>query len=584
MSDLKYEFLSEAGRTINSLQSSVVFLTGNVNDHFYNGKERNKYVPLLDLLKDNWDVEGKIIVTYKLNGGINFIHSEHQKEVARAFGIWRGFEDDYFDHFDNLCKESALNPSLALQLLRQICLCSSAKNPAGISYLEPDVIIIMETAEIILPAEELGHLSDADRMRIEICRDWFKDPTFMNSADAVVIIAESKSLVHPMVARLPHVVEIEIPSPNDDVRSFFIEWFDKNLPANKKLKLWGTKQDLAKVTAGLSILALRGILQKTSYMGNEISLADITEEVKKFIKMEIGDIIELKVPKHTLKDVCGFKKIKKYAKEKVIPRFKSTGSDALPGATICGPIGVGKTFFWEAVAAESEMIVLVLTGIRSKWFGESDLRLERLKRILSVFVNVIIFIDEADAQFTNLSDPDQHETERRIQGGLLGMMADPALRGKVKWLLITARVDRLSHDMMRPGRPGSLVIPMLDPEGEDRTEFLKWAVQPVLGDNIKDKDLKILEELTTAYFAAMYSELRSELSAESKNKKLTLPDVKSIIEDILHPAIKSTRDYQILCAKLNCNRKSLLPEGEDREKLQKQLDELLLRRAISRDL
>jgi SpoVK/Ycf46/Vps4 family AAA+-type ATPase len=449
----------------------------------------------------------------------------------------------------------------------------------GNSYLEPDLIVILETAEVIFPAEELGNLSDSDRMRIEICRDWFKDPSFMDSADAVVIITESRSLVHPMVARLPHVVEIEIPSPDDNHRNFFVEWFDTKLPSDKKFKLWGTKKELSKVTAGLTILALRGILQKASYVGNEISLANITEEVKKFIKMEIGDIVELKVPKHTLKDVYGFSKIKEYVKDKVVPRFKSTGSDALPGATICGPIGVGKTFFWEAVAAESGMIVLVITGIRSKWFGESDVKLERLKRILSVFVNVIIFIDEADAQFTNLSDPDQHETERRIQGGLLGMMADPALRGKVKWLLITARVDRLSHDMMRPGRPGSLVVPMLDPEGEDRLEFLKWAVQPVLGNDIVDKDLKILSELTKSYFAAMYSELRSELTAESMNRTLplSLSDIQAIIEDILHPAIKSTRDYQILCAKLYCNRKSLLPEGENREKLQKQLDEFLLK-------
>ena len=37
-----------------------------------------------------------------------------------------------------------------------------------------------------------------------------------------------------------------------------------------------------------------------------------------------------------------------------------------------GPIGAGKTFIFEAVAAELDMPVLVLKNIRSQWFGQTD--------------------------------------------------------------------------------------------------------------------------------------------------------------------------------------------------------------------
>ncbi|MBN2135837.1 MAG: AAA family ATPase [Acidobacteria bacterium] len=574
MDDLKYDFLSEAGRTINSLQSSTIFLTGNVHDHF---NADGKYVPLSDFLKKKWDVPGKIIITYKLNSGIKFLHENQRKDFARIFSLWRSLEDDFFAEFDKLISEASVNPSMAMELLHQLCLCSAAKNTFGKEYLEDNLIIIIESAEMILPAEDLGSLSDADRMRIEICRDWFKDPVFMDSADVVVLVSESRSLVHTMLTRLPHVTEVEIPSPNEEVRAHFIDWFNENLPQDKKITLESGGSSLAKLTAGMSILALRGIMKNAVYRGGGITLDDVTHEVKKFIKQEIGDIVELKVPKHTLEDVAGFKDLKKFAIEKVIPRFRTTSKDALPGATICGPIGVGKTFFWEAIAAESDMIVLVLTGLRSKWFGESDVKLERLRRILSAFVNVIIFIDEADAQFTNLADRDQHETERRIQGGILAMMSDRSLRGNVKWLLITARVDKLSHDMLRPGRPGSLVIPMLDPEGQDRIDFIKWSVSPVLGNELTAEQLKQLEKKTDGYFAAMFSELRSELIAESGGKKMEFGKILDVIDEILHPAVKSTRKYQTLCALLYCNRRSLLPKGTDKEKVRDQLMEMKLR-------
>lgn len=559
MKDLKYSFLLRCGRVLNSLESSTIILTGNVHDHFYTSRLK-KYVPLTDLLKSEMGLQSNVIITYKITGSIRFHNKKDAKLFANAWEYWR-FGKEGAEEFWQLCKKASGNPTYALELLRQMCICSSALDENGNPIFDKKLLIIIEGVETFIPACTPGQLNDSDRIRLQICLDWFKDPGFLETQDAVILVTESKSMINPMISRLPHLVNIEVSSPDEKQRTHFINWFNSSQERTRKLKPGRKKKELSQLTAGLSILALRRLLKKASHAKGVITRKEIINEVKRFIERELGDIVEFKAPAHNLSDVVGCRKIKEYVKKKVIPRFRSTKKDSLPGVTICGPIGSGKTYFWEAVAAESGMIVLVLGKLRDKWFGESDVRMERLKRILYTFVNVLVFIDEADAQFTSLSAGEQHPTEKRIQAGLLAMMSDTRLRGKVKWLLLTARIDKLSHDMLRPGRPGSLVIPILDPEGKDREDFVRWSIEPVLGKNLNSEIIREFSELTRGYFAAMFAELRSELLAESKGKKLDRKAVRSIVQDIIHPAVSDTRKYQSLCAKIYCNRKSLLPEG-----------------------
>ena len=70
--------------------------------------------------------------------------------------------------------------------------------------------------------------------------------------------------------------------------------------------------------------------------------------------------------------------------------------------------------------------------------------------------------EQADTQFGGVG-ADIHPTERRLTGRIQAMMSDPALRGRVIWLLMTARIHLLSPDIRRPGRVGDLIIPVLDP-------------------------------------------------------------------------------------------------------------------------
>ena len=206
------------------------------------------------------------------------------------------------------------------------------------------------------------------------------------------------------------------------------------------------------------------------------------------------------------------------------------------------------------------MVVLVLKNIRSQWFGQTDVIFEKLRRVIDSLARVLIFVDEADTQFGGVG-PGTHPTERRLTGKIQAMMADPRLRGKVKWLLMTARIHHLSPDIRRPGRVGDLIIPVLDPEGDDRQEFISWMVKPVLPDPLDEDAMERIATITEGYSAASFASVRSELIARAGKNTPGFEPVLDVIEDRLLPAITETRRLQTLHALVNCTRKSLIPDN-----------------------
>jgi hypothetical protein len=137
---------------------------------------------------------------------------------------------------------------------------------------------------------------------------------------------------------------------------------------------------------------------------------------------------------------------------------------------------------------------------------------------------------------------------------------------------MTARIHLLSPDIRRPGRVGDLIIPILDPVGEDRREFIRWMIKPT---NLSTEELvKWLDEegLEQDYSSAGFAALRSQFRAIPPKDEA---DLKATIRDFIQPAIKQTRRYQTLQALVNCTRRSLLPDpnisDEDRAKMETEI-------------
>lgn len=573
----KYEFFSKLAKIINSGQARSIVVSGNVNDLFFDGQN---YVPLVPFLLRKTAVGGLIQVVYELNGPVR-LSAEDQAKLREAWAAWKtgvdvnalaikdlGAESSKIElrrrEFDQYLRDAIGNATQALEFLRQLTICSRHS-------LREKLLIFIEAADMLLPGgdENVARMNDMQLRRIAIVTDWFSDPDFFSGKDSVCLITESRSQIHSRVGRLPQVLGVEVPAPDTQTRRHFLSW-NRSQPASATIPIpnevvagQGTNEQasqldvLAESTAGLTIHALRQLLLAAAYNNRPVSREDVVHQVEQFIQMQLGeDVVEFKKPTHTLKDVVGFESLKKFLEVYMLPRLKLPGDRALPGAGVAGPIGGGKTFIFEAVAAELDMPVLVLKSIRSQWYGQTDVIFERLRRVLEALEKVVIFVDEADTQFGGVGEG-THETERRLTGKIQGMMSDPALRGKVIWLLMTARIHLLSPDIRRPGRVGDLIIPVLDPVGQDRLDFIKWMLKPAgeAGTNL----VSWLDQagLPPDFSAAGFAALRSQIKAIPPNNEQELKDS---VGDFIQPAIGQTRRYQTLQALVNCTRRSLLPD------------------------
>ncbi len=560
-------------------------------------------MPLVPFLTQSWDITGFILIVYELNGPIRFTRASCREKMKKAFNLWRQLteaslnqgagrfaqvherwplkhnsrkhsqlghtaQESPGDIFERYLNNAIGSSTLALELLRQFCLISRATNLDGEPLLSEKLLILIEATDMLLPEGEIRNLSQADRHRVSIVQDWISDTDFMKGADTVIFITESKSLVNSRIMRLPQVVRVEIPAPQMETRRHFISWFNRTggnrnngeEAMGRSLNLWGTQSQLSMLTAGLSIQALRQMLTAAYYSGEKLMPETVIEKVAEFIQTQLGeDVVEFKKPAHTLKNIVGNRNLVTFLKTELIPRITSTGPDAIPGLSVCGPIGSGKTFIFEALAGELDIPVLVLKNIRTMWFGQTDVIFERLRRLLMALVKVLIFVDEADTQFGDVGR-EAHSTERRLTGKIQAMMSEPQLRGNITWLLMTARIYNLSPDLRREGRVGDIVVPVLDPDGEDRVMFLRWVVHDVICGTLSDEVLETLLEQTEGYSAASFAALRADLKAAKNQKgKLTVDEIVEVVSDRILPNIAQIRKYQTLQAFVNCTRKSLLP-------------------------
>jgi hypothetical protein len=430
---------------------------------------------------------------------------------------------------------------------------------------------------MLVPEGEIGRLSEADRQRIAICRDWFSDFGFAAGNDSVVLIAESRGQLNQEIARLPQLLEVEVPAPDAAERGHFISWFIEKQPDGRKPRLWSGPADLADLAAGLSIQAVMQMLKEFAHTGEVLQPGAVVAKVEEFLKAQLGeDVVEFHKPAHTLRDVVGNARLKAFLATRFIPRLKTFGKGSIAGAVVAGPNRGGKSYIFEAVAAELGIVVLVLKNIRSMWFGQTDVLFERLRRCLMALSKVLIFVDEADTQFGPVG-PEAHATERRLTGKIQNMMADPRLRGRVLWLLLTARVHLLPADIRQPGRAGDLIIPVLDPEGEDLEAFVRWVLGPVADAGAAGFDafVRTVAGLTKGYSAGALASLRDELLWERGRRDGPLPpkDILAVIKDRLPSDVARDRRFQIIQALLNCTHRSLLPPeaGKDVERFRDNL-------------
>ncbi|MBI4434860.1 ATP-binding protein [Candidatus Uhrbacteria bacterium] len=597
----EYPFFVELGRAINSGSSRTIVLTGNVQDLLHlDGDGGGAYVPVADFLAKRCETGRFVPVVYEPGKPIQFVSAEHRKRFQEAWvrfqtGLSEGDakierflrpgskaeHGSIAEEFASQLEEAAGNATLALSLLQAMCACSRMRMK-GEPIFDGDLIIIIEGADLLIPEGQTASLSEGLLHRLAVSRDWFTELGFLEGKDTVILIAEFRDLLNGYVSKLPQLGEVEVPFPDDKERLRFIRWYCDQQSADRKPAFWSTDEELAAFTAGLTIHVLRQLLVRASYDATKgrgpLQLQDVTKQVERFIRAQLGgdDVVKFSRPEHRLADLVAFEGLKAFIRDEIIPGVRLMTKDAISSIIVCGPNGSGKTFAFEAVAGELGIPILELQNLRSKWFGETDVITGRLRRVLGVLRKVLIYVNEADTKFGGVGQ-DVHETERRLTGSLQAMMSDQKLKGRVHWILDTARPHLLSPDLRRPGRGGDLIVAMFDPEGDERKAFIRWAVEHVLEHPLDDEAMAKMEAATGEYFVGAFATLRSTLKRKAAGGKMALDAVRYVVENTRLPDIGLARRYQTIQGALNCSWLPLLPPSYreiPRDQLYRQAAEL----------
>ncbi len=585
-------FFREMAGIFMSRQGNVFLLSGSVTDlmdgagvvcSLDDKESQNRYCYIDKYIATRLEQRGRFVLTYNIARGINFTDNEQFNKLREFYACYdpAGPLENKADverralRFDRSIGESQVYSFLTLRFLEELCKLVRkypAEAPGNLS-------IIIKHAEALLPDSPLAQMSDIDLQKLTLLREWFTDPEFIESNENVILISTTNAGVHEDLRKLPHLYPINISLPDEEQRGDFINWMHRN--TGKQVKLRRSQKEFAQLTAGMTLLTIQNLFLQAQHKDGHLDEADILEALNKLLVSELGDKVEMIKPSHTMKDVVGATALKdELARIRKLLELRDP-KVAPVGILVPGPNGVGKTYIFEAWAAECDRLVIMLKNLRSMYFGQTDQIFEKLRNVLEALGNVIIFIDEADTVFSK-PGRDTHETEARLFGNLIKMMGNPKNRGKIVWLLLTARPDNLAPDLKRSGRAG-LHLPVFDPEGEDRAAYIDYifARAGYNPSTLTKKQRKQVEEATAGLSPADFNEVLVELRAERAiNGKLEFEHVMNVVDNIMPGQIAAQRRIQTLNAYLECSRRSLIPkslETLDRASAERELDELKAR-------
>ncbi|MFX1239018.1 MAG: proteasome-activating nucleotidase [Promethearchaeota archaeon] len=178
-----------------------------------------------------------------------------------------------------------------------------------------------------------------------------------------------------------------------------------------------------------------------------------------FVKgMEVID----NIPDISYADVGGLEEQMQEARETVeLPLkkpelFKTIGIDPPKGILLYGAPGTGKTLLAKAVAHETEATFIRIIGseLVQKFIGEGARLVREIFNLAKQKAPTILFIDELDAigsQRLKIATSGDREVQRTLMQ-LLSELDGFELRGDVKIIGATNRVDILDPALLRPGR------------------------------------------------------------------------------------------------------------------------------------
>jgi SpoVK/Ycf46/Vps4 family AAA+-type ATPase len=526
---------------------SLFLLHGAVRDlQPSEGEDGTRFVPLRSFLSDDLFGARDIVVFYDRSGGIRAATPEMQQDLAHAVeGYDLAFGTAY-------AKGLPREPGRALPLLESLARVRIADKKS--------VALVLDFAETVVPAADLGGMSNEDRYALVTLTRWAHDPQFLAADVTVVLIAENLAELHPRMARNPYAATIEIPLPDEKERLSFIEWRLGDRKAREVTDV--APEVLAQLTAGLSRVQLDRLVSEATG-GQRVTTERVKARKKEMIQAEAHGLLEFIEPKWTLDMVAGHDRAKEMLRT-AAAAVRGGRQDVVPmGFLIAGPIGTGKTFLATCFAGDIGIPVVKFMNFRSMWVGATEGNLEKIFSILKAMWPVAVIVDEADAMLGNRSEGGDSGTSQRVFGSIASFMGNTEYRGRIVWFLLTSRPDLLPVDLKRQGRAEehlALFYPDSDAERDEmfRVMAKKAKVTLEVSEGFSTLVPEGTRQLSGADIEAALVRAKAE-AVRHKRENVTREDLTRVLGDFVPPAYPLEVELQTLAAVAECTSRELLP-------------------------
>ncbi len=420
------------------------------------------------------------------------------------------------------------------------------------------VAVVMDQASYVFPSGEPGRLNLQSSSDLVTMLNWAMSPHVKRLNMAFVLVDERLADLSDRLTGNPHVAAIEVPLPNEKERETFILSSIGTAPIKDFSDFEAA--ELAKLTAGISLTDLNVLIQSARESGKRLDALVFRSLKKRLLERQCRGLLEFIEPKWTLDTVVGHTAAKARLRQDAA-LLKRGALDSLPmGYLLCGPVGTGKSFLAQCVSGEIGVPCVILKNFRSKYVGETEGNLERVLSVLRAMGPVVVVIDEADAALGNRESEGDSGTSSRVFGMIAAQMGDTQYRGRILWMLLTARPDLLPIDLKRQGR-AEVHIPLFYPTDEVEIRKMFVILAGKLGSKLLADDVPPIPQrgqLSGADIEGMVGRAwRTSLLAGADH--VTREALADVVSTFMPSTQGLERELQETAAMLECTDSQFLP-------------------------
>ena len=528
--------------------TAVFLLHGNTYDLFrVGGDEENRYGVLAEFLAEQLFGRWSLVLHYDLGRGLRAFAGRDEQRLKDMVTLANRKIGD----LSAMAKDPATAFAAVDRLVQGIIMASSDANRISVA-------IIVDQASYVFPAAEPGRLSLQSSSELVQMLNWARSPHVKRLNIAFLLVDEKLADVSDRLAGNPHVATIEVPLPSEQERGAFIEAAAGTAPISAFSDFGAA--ELAKLTAGISLIDLDVLVQSARETDKRLDAAVFRSLKKRLLEKQCRGLLEFVEPRWTLDTVVGHDAAKARLREDAA-LLKRGALDTLPmGYLLCGPVGTGKSFLAQCVSGEIGIPCVVLRNFRSKYVGETEGNLERVLSVLRAMGPVVVVVDEADAALGSREQEGDSGTSSRVFAMIAAQMGDTQYRGRIVWMLLTARPDLLPIDLKRQGR-AEVHVPLFYPTDEQELRKMFVIMAKKLGSRIALDDVPAIPQrghLSGADIEGMVGRAwRTSLLAGADH--VTREALADVVAQFMPSTQGLERELQETAAILECTDRQFLP-------------------------